>query len=48
MKFQVIKNGKVMFWTENEKCVPDEETIKNLKENGYKIKRSNQEKVDRI
>lgn len=38
MKFQVLRNGKVMFWTKHKDCVPDEETIKALKSAGYKIK----------
>lgn len=38
MKFEVFKDGKRVFWTEDEKCVPDEETIKSLKKNSYKVK----------
>lgn len=38
MTFQVLKNGKVMFWTKDRECVPDEETIKALKSAGYKIR----------
>lgn len=44
MKFQVIKNGKVVFWTEHNSCIPDEETIKAMKKAGYKIKMLNDKK----
>lgn len=39
MLFQVLKDGNVMFWTEEESCVPCEDEIKDLKKAGYKIKR---------
>lgn len=35
--FRVLKNGKVVFWTENKECVPDAEEIKKLKSAGYQI-----------
>lgn len=38
MMFQVIKNGKVMFWTDYESCIPTDELIKEMKKAGYKIK----------
>lgn len=38
MKFEVIKDGKRVFWTEYEKCIPDDETIKLLKKSGYKVR----------
>lgn len=38
MMFQVIKNGKVMFWTDYESCIPPDELIKEMKKAGYKIK----------
>lgn len=38
MIFQVLKDGKVMFWTKHKECIPDEETIKAMKKAGYKIK----------
>ena len=38
MVFQVIKNGKVMFWTQHKSCVPIENQIKEIKKAGYKIK----------
>lgn len=36
--FQVIKDGKVMFWTQHESCVPSESQIKEMKKAGYRIK----------
>lgn len=38
MIFQVLKNGKVMFWTEQKECIPSDEIIKNIKQAGYKLK----------
>lgn len=38
MIFQVIKDGKVMFWTHHESCVPYNDQIKEIKKAGYKIK----------
>lgn len=38
MVFQVIKDGKVKFWTNMENCIPNEEQIKALKKAGYKVK----------
>lgn len=37
MIFKVLKDGKVMFWTEHKSCIPDAETIKQMKKAGYKI-----------
>lgn len=36
--FQVIKDGKVFFWTTHPECVPNEDEIKAMKKAGYKIK----------
>lgn len=36
--FEVYKDGKRVFWTEDIKCVPDDEIIKSLKKSKYKIK----------
>lgn len=36
--FQVIKDGKVMFWTQHESCVPTDNQIKEMKKAGYRIK----------
>lgn len=36
--FQVIKNGKVMFWTQDKSCVPSDDQIKEIKKAGYRIK----------
>lgn len=38
MIFQVLKDGKVMFWTQHESGVPSESQIKEMKKAGYKIK----------
>lgn len=38
MMFQVLKDGKVMFWTQHESCVPSDDQIKEMKKAGYKIK----------
>lgn len=38
MQFQVLKDGKIMFQTSCESCIPPEEYIKNMKKSGYKIK----------
>lgn len=38
MLFQVLKDGKVMFWTNYKECIPDDETINAMKKAGYKIK----------
>lgn len=46
MKFQVLKNGKVVFWTEHESCIPDNETIKAMKKAGYKIKIKKDKKIN--
>ncbi len=45
MLFQVKKDGKVMFWTTEESCVPSEEDIKSMKRAGYKVKKVG-DKVD--
>ena len=45
--FQVIKNGKVMFWTQHESCVPSEEEIKEMKKAGYKVKMKEDNEYDR-
>ncbi len=39
MLFQVKKDGKVMFWTNQESCVPSDEDIKDMKRAGYKVKK---------
>ena len=36
--FQVIKDGKVMFCTQDKSCVPTESQIKEIKKAGYRIK----------
>lgn len=38
MVFQVLKDGKVKFWTDMQSCVPNDEQIKALKKAGYKVK----------
>lgn len=38
MMFQVLKDGKVMFCTQHESCVPSDDQIKEMKKAGYKIK----------
>lgn len=36
--FQVLKDGKIMFWTQHESCVPCDDQLKEMKKLGYKIK----------
>lgn len=38
MIFKVMKDNKVMFWTDDEECIPDSERQAALKKAGYKIK----------
>lgn len=39
MEFIVLdRYGNVVFHTEHEECIPSKETIKQIKEAGYKIK----------
>ena len=45
--FQVLKDGKVMFWTEHESCVPTDEQIKEMKKAGYKIKIKGDDQPDK-
>ena len=42
MKFEVRRNGKVVMWTESERCVPDRETQKSMIRAGYRICRDGQ------
>lgn len=38
MKFEVTdRHGRVIFWTEHEECVPDDETQATLLRAGYRI-----------
>ena len=46
MLFQVKRDNKVMFWTKDKDCIPDEEQIKALKRAGYKIKQSKEAKSE--
>lgn len=39
MIFQILKDNKVMFWTEQESCIPSDEEIKEMKKAGYKVRR---------
>lgn len=45
--FQVMKDGKVMFWTQDKSCVPTESQIKKMKKAGYgiKVKEDKNEKI---
>lgn len=36
--FEVYKDGKRVFWTDDISCVPEEEIIKCLKKAKYKVK----------
>lgn len=45
MKFTLEKNGRVMMWTEDEKCIPDKQTLLHMKAAGYKVKRDNRPKM---
>lgn len=46
--FQVLKDGKVMFWTEQKSCIPSDEEIKFMKKCGYKIKIKDSKKSDKV
>lgn len=47
MMFQVLKEGKVLFWTQHESCVPSEEEIKEMKKSGYKVKMKGDSKYEK-
>ena len=38
MTFQIIKDGKIMFQTNEESCVPSAEQLKEMHKHGYKYK----------
>lgn len=38
MIFQILKDGKVIFWTDKESCVPSDMQLKEMHKNGYKYK----------
>lgn len=38
MIFQILRDGKVMFWTEHEKYIPSDDELKQMKKSGYKFK----------
>lgn len=37
MLFEVYRNGKVVFTTESKKCIPSDESIKQMLSAGYKV-----------
>lgn len=48
MLFQVSKDGKVMFQTEYQECVPSDGEIKTMKKAGYRVKMKEEKKDDCI
>lgn len=38
MLFQVSKDGRIMFQTEYQECVPSDDEIKAMKKSGYMVK----------
>ena len=46
MLFQVSKDGKVMFHTEYQECVPSDDEIKAMKRAGYLVKLKEAKKDD--
>lgn len=48
MLFQVSKDGKIMFQTEYQECVPSDDEIKAMKKAGYRVKRKEEKKDDCI
>ena len=47
MLFQVSKDGKIMFHTEYQECVPSDDEIKAMKKAGYRVKMKEAKKDDR-
>lgn len=48
MLFQVSKDGKVMFHTEYQECVPSDDEIKAMNKAGYRVKMKEDKKDDCI
>ena len=38
IKFEILRSGQVVFWTETQSCVPDTETLQGMKAAGYTFK----------
>ena len=47
MPFQVSKDGRIMFQTEHQECVPSDDEIKAMKKTGYRVKMKEGKKDDR-
>ena len=39
MKYEIIKDGKIMFQTDYEECLPPKEILKEMKNAGYELKK---------
>lgn len=39
MKYEIIKDGKIMFQTDYEECLPPKEILKEMKDAGYELKK---------
>lgn len=37
MRFEVYRNGKIVFTTASEKCIPSDESIEQMVSAGYKV-----------
>lgn len=46
MLFQVSKDGRIMFQTEHQECVPSDDEIKAMKKAGYRVKMKEEKKDD--
>lgn len=47
MIFQVSKDGKIMFQTECQECLPSDDEIKAIKKAGYRVKMKGDNEYDR-
>ena len=44
MKYEIIKDGKIMFQTDYEECLPPKEILKEMKNAGYILKNNSSSK----
>lgn len=47
MLFHVSKDGRIMFQTEYQECIPSDDEIKAIKKAGYRVKMKEDKKNDR-
>ena len=46
MRFEIVKNKKVVFWTEDASCIPPEDQIEDMKEEGYTFRKVEENGTD--